>query len=318
MDQEDARSSNVPRRPKGLFGEHLADTFHLTHSKVLASAPTEEKVFAVTHLRSATGLPDLTKTLITEPALHVSVSLEPMPLGTYQQWFDGKPANVPYIPAYTTSVMDLEAELYCLVLTKFDYMHFYVPKAALRDIAREHGVEQLGEFRFAIGEADLVMAQIAKMLQPSFEEGIQESRLCLDSIGMLLGAHLIQRYAGVAKALRMPRVEKLAPWQKNKVVSIVRENLAGSIRLADISAECRLSPSHFARCFKATFGSSVHQWVIGQRLEFVKIEMSRSQKPLMEIAMNAGFSDQASLTRTFTQVMGISPGRWRRQNAVAH
>lgn len=310
------RQIEVSRSGVGLFGSNLAQTFHLKDAQVIASSGAGEKAFAVTHLVSPTGLPDLTKSLISEPALHVSVSLAPMPMGSYQQWHDGKCMDVPFVPAYTTSVMDLEAELFSLVMAGFDYMHFYVPKTSLNEIAREHGIREVGEFRFVIGEEDLVVAQLARLLLPSFSGGAGECRLCLDSIGVVLGAHLIQRYSGVSKALQVPNIDKLAPWHKARIISMVRDNIAGDIRLADIAGECRLSPSHFARCFKATFGCSVHQWVMGQRLEMAKSQLSHTNKSVMDIAMEVGFSDQAALTRRFTQTLGISPGRWRRQNAV--
>jgi transcriptional regulator GlxA family with amidase domain len=55
-----------------------------------------------------------------------------------------------------------------------------------------------------------------------------------------------------------------------------------------------------------------HPWVIGQRVERAKHLLLSTNEPLIEIAFLAGFSDQASFNRTFAQVIGSSPGRWRR------
>jgi AraC-like DNA-binding protein len=35
----------------------------------------------------------------------------------------------------------------------------------------------------------------------------------------------------------------------------------------------------------------------------------------VEIAAQAGFSDQAALTRTFANLVGATPARWRRENS---
>jgi len=35
----------------------------------------------------------------------------------------------------------------------------------------------------------------------------------------------------------------------------------------------------------------------------------------VEIAAQTGFTDQAALTRTFANVVGATPGKWRREHA---
>ncbi len=76
-----------------------------------------------------------------------------------------------------------------------------------------------------------------------------------------------------------------------------------------------MSVSHFARSFKASLGVSAHRWLVLRRIERAKELMLATQSPLSDIALEAGFSDQASLNRTFRQFVGISPGRWRRELA---
>jgi AraC family transcriptional regulator len=43
--------------------------------------------------------------------------------------------------------------------------------------------------------------------------------------------------------------------------------------------------------------------------------MLATRSPLSDIALEAGFVDQASFNRTFRRFLGISPGRWRRELA---
>jgi AraC-like DNA-binding protein len=38
----------------------------------------------------------------------------------------------------------------------------------------------------------------------------------------------------------------------------------------------------------------------------------QTRESLSDIAEQAGFADQAAFTRTFHQIVGVSPGRWRR------
>jgi AraC family transcriptional regulator len=97
---------------------------------------------------------------------------------------------------------------------------------------------------------------------------------------------------------------------------MLRDNVSANVRLADIANECGLSPSHFARCFKATFGLSVHQSLIRLRIEAAQRLLASTRHSIVDIAMQSGFSDQAALTRTFTQIVGTSPARWRKASCT--
>jgi AraC-like DNA-binding protein len=48
------------------------------------------------------------------------------------------------------------------------------------------------------------------------------------------------------------------------------------------------------------------------RKELDDIAADLGAGPVSDIAEQAGFADQAAFTRTFHQIVGVSPGRWRR------
>jgi len=106
-----------------------------------------------------------------------------------------------------------------------------------------------------------------------------------------------------------------ARWQKQRATDLLREHLDGSLRLADLARECGLSGSHFARSFKVSFGVSSHRWLTHLRVEHAKELMRHTREPLGQIARRAGFGDQPAFTRTFQRIVGVSPGRWRRDQA---
>lgn len=108
----------------------------------------------------------------------------------------------------------------------------------------------------------------------------------------------------------------LAPWQKRRAAELLSENLDGRIRLMEIARECALSVSHFAGSFKETFGVSTHQWLIRRRIEHAQELLRQTTTPIVDIAMQSGFGDQAAFTRTFGQVVGVSLGRWQRYHST--
>src|SRR5260370_40555435 len=120
------------------------------------------------------------------------------------------------------------------------------------------------------------------------ESGSQPPSLLLDQLSLLLGAHLLQRYAGLPKLPEMLR-GGLAPWQKRKATEFLSDNLANNIRLRQVAQECELSVSHFARSFKETFGVSAYQWLVQKRLIHAQHLLLRTRITLIAIALQSGF-----------------------------
>jgi AraC family transcriptional regulator len=311
MNQQTYAARYSARDGPGAFGSNLAAHFHLKESEQVSTAWCGDSLFAVTRLRSETGLPDRTTRVPNEAALHISVSILPVPLRAYELWIDGKAIDVPYIPSLRTSVMDLQSDPICWVGSGFDYVHYHVPKAGLDEIARDHGVEPAGSYKFAICEHDIVLAQLTQYVFPFIGSRDWTGSLALDQFSLILGAHVLRTYAGFPP-LGATKRGGLAPWQARRAAEMIRERIDGDIRLADMAHECGLSVSHFTRAFRKSFGMSPYRWLLERRIDRGKALLATSDLPIADIALRSGFSDQAGFTRAFGRVVGDSPGRWRR------
>jgi AraC-like DNA-binding protein len=140
------------------------------------------------------------------------------------------------------------------------------------------------------------------------------SQLFMDSFTLMICSHLVGRYAHIYQAV--PRFKGgLAPWQSRRVVDLFHEHLDGDLKLETLADECGLSVSHFARSFRRSFGTSAHRYLILQRVEIAKGLLSETSNSLVEIAAQAGFSDQAAFTRTFANLVGATPAKWRREHS---
>jgi AraC-like DNA-binding protein len=296
---------------KGAFGDNLAATFHLKESEHVSTALPGDNIFAITRLQSDTGIPDRTTRVPSEAALLVSVAILPVPLRAYELWIDGKAIDLPYIPSFRTNVVDLQSDPVCWVGTGFDYVHYHVPRAALDEIARDHGIEPVGSYRFAQGEHDIVLAQLTKCVLPLIGSRDWTNSLALDQFSLILGAHVLKTYAG-HPPLRVKKRGGLSPWQGMRAAEMIRENLEGNIRLSDMARECGLSVSHFTRAFRNSFGKSPYRWLLERRIDCAKALLTTCDLPIADIAIRSGFSDQAAFTRAFGRVVGDSPGRWKR------
>jgi AraC family transcriptional regulator len=309
-----------PNRDSAHSREVCAEDPFTTHIKLDArsAAPSTFRTpgtFTVTRLESLAGLPDRITKLSSVPALLVSISLKSLPLHSYQVWAADKLLPTTNVSAFRSNVIDFDSEPRCWAGKAFDYVHYTVPHLGLDDIAADLGFGRVRNYRLSVVEDDLVLAQITRSILPFIGRRDGPSLLALDQFSLILGAHLLQRYGVLQK---MGKVSKggLAPWQKRRAAELLRENLDGRIRLADVARECSLSASHFARSFKETFGMAPHKWLIERRIEVGKQLLRQTTKLISDIAIQSGFRDQTAFTRTFRQATGISPGQWRRYIAA--
>jgi AraC-like DNA-binding protein len=105
----------------------------------------------------------------------------------------------------------------------------------------------------------------------------------------------------------------LLPWQVKRVRDYVDADLHGPVSLSMAASRARLSPGYFSRCFRQSFGVTFSRFVAARRVERARGLLVGGAGKLCEIALACGFADQAHFTRTFGDLMGCAPGRWRRQ-----
>lgn len=115
---------------------------------------------------------------------------------------------------------------------------------------------------------------------------------------------------------RYARTGHSAPPQARHRFSIVqdylRENLEQRITLAELATLVDLSPYHFLRQFKAQYHVTPMQMLMAYRLFAAKQMLDRGI-PAAHVAAATGMTDQAHLTRAFTQRYGITPARYQKQ-----
>ncbi len=104
----------------------------------------------------------------------------------------------------------------------------------------------------------------------------------------------------------------LAPWQLRKATRYIEENCLRNIRLAELAELTGLSQSYFSQAFKASAGVPPHKWQMRARMDKVKTMLRQANIPLTNIAIAAGFADQAHFTRTFRKFFGVTPSAWQK------
>jgi len=150
----------------------------------------------------------------------------------------------------------------------------------------------------------------------SFLENVEDSDVLLEKESLLLSVlgKMIQRHAHKREA------PPLVGEKKSLVVKTILEyldaNFTENIALSELSSIANVSQFHLLRLFQAAVGLPPHAYLIQKRIDYARALLSR-RLPLSEVALEAGFADQSHFTRRFKKIVGVTPGRYRRnRNSV--
>ena len=72
-----------------------------------------------------------------------------------------------------------------------------------------------------------------------------------------------------------------------------------------------LSPAHFSRRFRATFGEPPHRYLLTRRLERAAALLRNTDRSVTDICLSVGLVSLASFTTSFTRAYGKSPTAYR-------
>src|SRR5215471_15416859 len=126
-----------------------------------------------------------------------------------------------------------------------------------------------------------------------------------------LAHELVRRSAGTRR-VEPPARGGLAAWQQRIVSAYIEEHIAEQIPLATLAHRVRLSPYHFCRAFKRSFGVPPHLYHNARRIDQAKTLLARLTCSVTEIALTLGFSETSSFTAAFRKATGSTPTAYRR------
>jgi len=130
-----------------------------------------------------------------------------------------------------------------------------------------------------------------------------------EALGVMLGHELVRLNNGRAQPVTRGG---LSGWQRKKVAEFIEEHLAEEIRLTTLAGLVELSPYHFARAFKQSFGLPPHRYHSGRRIEHAKTLLAERTRSVTEVGLTLGFAETSSFSATFHKLTGTSPSDYRR------
>lgn len=115
---------------------------------------------------------------------------------------------------------------------------------------------------------------------------------------------------------RAQRVDPKPPSWLEKALELLHDRSLEDLSIAHVANGVGIHPVHLARSFRRHFRCSPGEFTRFCRLERAARMLTRSDRPLSEIALESGFGDQSQLSRAFARDLGIAPGEYRRAAGV--
>jgi AraC-like DNA-binding protein len=98
-----------------------------------------------------------------------------------------------------------------------------------------------------------------------------------------------------------------------RAAEFIARHLGKSLRLQEIAAHVGLSTRHLQRLFHQSVRMTVQQFVIRSRIHAAAHELIYSKRPMADIALMFGFSDQSAFSNTFRKVVAVTPREYRKR-----
>ncbi|MBV8092696.1 MAG: helix-turn-helix transcriptional regulator [Acetobacteraceae bacterium] len=157
---------------------------------------------------------------------------------------------------------------------------------------------------------DTALWLTATKLKALIENAGAEERLYLEAIALVL-IHEIMRLGGRRAAAELPARGGLAAWQQRIAVEYIEANVSEEISLTMLAKLARLSPHHFCRAFKQSFGIPPHRYHRNRRIENAKRLLALPALSITEIGLNIGYSETSAFTAAFRRATGLTPTGYR-------
>lgn len=149
-------------------------------------------------------------------------------------------------------------------------------------------------------------------LRREWQRGDESGALLTRGLFVRLLLTLSRLEAGAAPpARRIPATVAVAD-----AVRLLDERHSRPVRISEVAREVGLCADHLTVAFAEVMGRTPRDYLRHVRVERGKALLERTDLPVGEIALQAGFSDAPHFVRTFRAKVGVTPGAYRAQRAA--
>lgn len=122
----------------------------------------------------------------------------------------------------------------------------------------------------------------------------------------------VEPHAAQGPELFQARASSAAHYEAvSRVIGLMHERLEEPLSLQDMSRVAFISQFYFNRVFRQVTGIPPHQFLYALRLEMAKRLLLTTDESVTDVCFDVGYNSLGTFTRRFTELVGISPNRFR-------
>jgi AraC family transcriptional regulator len=159
---------------------------------------------------------------------------------------------------------------------------------------------------------DPQVATLLHSMRAEIEAGCPAGALYDESLSLALAAYVYGRYSTQARTADAvePRFSEA---QTRRVLDYMHAHLGSDFSLIDLATVLQLSPRHFSRLFKNTFGVTPYKYIVSERVNQARRLLASRRISIVEIAQSLGFANQSHFTDVFRKSIGVTPRRYQQE-----
>lgn len=158
---------------------------------------------------------------------------------------------------------------------------------------------------------DQSLSELIHLLWREASNGAPRGRLFTEGLTLSL-VGLLLSHEGGQRSTATHSVGKLGAKAQSRLLAFVDTELGTDLCIERLATVVGISPDHFARMFKSTFGQTPHAFVQDRRIEAARRALKQEpDRSVADIANGCGFSSQSHFTEIFRRKVGTTPRRWR-------
>jgi AraC family transcriptional regulator len=192
----------------------------------------------------------------------------------------------------------------------FEFVVVQVAMSRLERLFHEDGPQMDRRLGPQLYVFDPNLLALIQTMRAEVQDGCPGGALYHESLCLALAAYAAARYS-VKLPMTRTRRPKLSPPQLRRVLEYIDAHLDRRMTLAELADVVHVSPRHFCRLFRNTFGATPHRYVVSLRVERARGLLAANRLPIGEIAKSLGFASQSHFTDVFHKATGTSPRYYR-------
>jgi AraC-like DNA-binding protein len=117
---------------------------------------------------------------------------------------------------------------------------------------------------------------------------------------------------GISKDLHAPSESSEDYTPIAKTIQHIQSHYGEPLKISKLAAMAGLSLYQFEQRIHRIFELTAGQFIKKVRMDAALRQLKTTDDPIVNVALDSGYSDQSTFTRQFKQVTGLSPAQYRR------